>query len=128
MRGLLIFLPALLMAQAPPPKPAAVSPQPTGAKSAAGAKPAATVKPPAPKSVAAAKPLAPPPLTTDDEKAIYAIGLTISRQLSQLDLSPAELEIVKRALADAAANKPALESNEWGPKIQPLAAARAARV
>jgi FKBP-type peptidyl-prolyl cis-trans isomerase FkpA len=65
---------------------------------------------------------------TDDEKTIYAIGLSVARQLSQFDLSPAELELVRQALADNAAGKPAVELNTWGPKIQPLGQARAARV
>jgi FKBP-type peptidyl-prolyl cis-trans isomerase FkpA len=127
MRGLLIFLPALLMAQAPPPKAGAATQQ-AGAKPVAGAKPAAKAKPPAPKPAATAKPPAPPALTTDDEKAIYAVGLTMYRQLAQLDLSPAEMEIVKRALADAVANTPVVEFSEWSPKIQPFAIARGARV
>ncbi|HXB73635.1 MAG TPA: FKBP-type peptidyl-prolyl cis-trans isomerase [Candidatus Acidoferrales bacterium] len=119
----LLLLPALLMAQTPPPKPAAA------AKPAAtpGAKPPAAAKPAAAKP-APAKPVAPPPLTTDDQKTVYAVGLSMYRQLSQLDLSPAELEIVKRALSDAVANKPAVELTEWGPKIQPFAVARGARV
>jgi FKBP-type peptidyl-prolyl cis-trans isomerase FkpA len=64
---------------------------------------------------------------TDDEKTIYALGLTIYRQLGQFDLTPAELEIVKRAMSDAAANKPAVELNTWGPKIQALATGRQGR-
>lgn len=67
-------------------------------------------------------------MQTDDDKTIYALGLSIARSLKQFDLSPAEVEIVKRALSDAADKKPALEINEWGPKIQPLAVGRAARV
>jgi len=125
MRGLLILLPALLIAQAPPPKAGAASPQQSGAKPVAGAKPAAAAKP---KPPAAAKPPAPPPLTTDDEKAVYAVGLTMYRQLAQLDLSPAEFEIVQRAFADAVANKPVAELSEWSPKIQPFALARGTRV
>ena len=121
MRVILVLLPALLMAQTPPPKPV------PAAKPAGAAKPPAAAKPAAAKP-AAPKPPVPPPLTTDEDKTIYAVGLTMSRQLAQLDLSPAELEIVKRALTDAAANKPAVELNEWGPKIQPFAAARNARV
>jgi FKBP-type peptidyl-prolyl cis-trans isomerase FkpA len=121
MRGLLILLPALLIAQAPPPKAGAARP-------AAGARPAGTAKPPAPKPAATAKPPAPLELTTDDEKAVYAVGLTMYRQLAQLDLSPAEMEIVKRALADAVANKPLVELSEWSPKVQPFAIARGARV
>jgi len=69
-----------------------------------------------------------PPLTTDDEKTVYALGLTIYRSLSQFDLSPAELEIVKRAISDAAANKPAVDLNTWGPKLQALANGREAKV
>ncbi len=69
-----------------------------------------------------------PALTTDDEKTIYALGLSIYRSLSPFDLSPAEVEIVKRALSDAAAGKPAVELTTWGPKIDPLAKARAAKV
>jgi len=85
--------------------------------------------PPAPKTAAPAA--APQPvegLATDEQKEIYAIGLSIYRSLGQLDLSPSELEIVKRALTDAAAGKPAIDVSEWGPKIQSLAQARAARV
>jgi FKBP-type peptidyl-prolyl cis-trans isomerase FkpA len=64
---------------------------------------------------------------TDDDKAVYAIGLSIYRSLSQFDLSPAELEIVKRAISDAAAGKPAVDLKTFGPKIEPLMKARAAR-
>lgn len=111
------------MAQTPPPKPAgAAKPAATPAAKPPGAAKPAAAKP------AAAKPVAPPPLTTDDQKTIYALGLTMYRSLSQFDLSPAEIEIVKRGLVDAAAGKPAVELTEWGPKIQPLATARGARV
>ncbi|MGA8026472.1 MAG: FKBP-type peptidyl-prolyl cis-trans isomerase [Bryobacteraceae bacterium] len=74
------------------------------------------------------KPAAAPALATDDQKTVYALGLSVYRSLSQFDLSPAELAIVKRALADAAAGKPAVDMAERGPKIQPLARARSARV
>jgi FKBP-type peptidyl-prolyl cis-trans isomerase FkpA len=112
MRGLLFFLPLLLMAQAPPVKP------PASKAKTAPAKPAAA-KP---------KPAAAPQLTTDDQKTIYAIGLSISHSLSRFDLSGAEMDIVKRALADAAAGKPAVNLDEWGPKIEPFSKARAGRV
>lgn len=67
-------------------------------------------------------------LTTDEQKTIYSLGLSISRSLAQFDLSPAELQIVERAMSDAAAGKPAVNLDEWGPKIEALAGARAARV
>jgi FKBP-type peptidyl-prolyl cis-trans isomerase FkpA len=103
MRSLLIFLPAVaLLAQAPTP-PAA--------------------RPAAPKPAAASgKPM------TDDEKTIYSIGLALYRSLAQFDLSPAEMELVKQALSDAQANKPAVDVNVWGPKIQAIGTARAAKV
>jgi FKBP-type peptidyl-prolyl cis-trans isomerase FkpA len=50
------------------------------------------------------------------------------RSLGQFDLSPAEVELIKRALGDAAAGKPAVDINEWGPKFQAFEQARAARV
>jgi FKBP-type peptidyl-prolyl cis-trans isomerase FkpA len=65
---------------------------------------------------------------TEDEKIIYAVGLSISRNLGQLDLSPAEVEIVKKALSDAAQNKPAVDIEVYGPQINTLASARASRV
>lgn len=105
MRGLLFLFPLVLMAQAPP---------------AAAPKPAA-----APADSAQARASAP---ATDEQKEIYAIGLSIYRSLAQFDLSPAEVELVERALKDAAAGKPAVELDEWGPKIESLANARAARL
>jgi FKBP-type peptidyl-prolyl cis-trans isomerase FkpA len=100
MRSLLILLPAVLLAQAPTP-------------------PAAAPKP------AAAAPDKP---VTDEEKTIYAVGLALYRSLAQFDLSPAEMELVKQALSDAQANKPAIDINVWGPKIQTVQSARASRV
>jgi FKBP-type peptidyl-prolyl cis-trans isomerase FkpA len=97
MRALLILLPALLLAQAPAPPPAA--------RPAAGQK-----------------------AMTDDEKTIYALGLSVNASLMQFDLSPAEMEVIKQALTDGVAGKPAIDLNEWGPKIDPLASARSSRV
>jgi FKBP-type peptidyl-prolyl cis-trans isomerase FkpA len=74
---------------------------------------------------------APPPAApamTDEEKTIYSIGLSIYRSLGQFDLSPAELDLVKRAISDAAAHKPAVDLETWGPKIQALGTGRQARV
>ena len=63
-------------------------------------------------------------MTTDEEKTIYALGLSIARSLSPFDLSAHELELVRQALKDAAAGKPAVDLNTWGPKIEPLAQSR----
>jgi FKBP-type peptidyl-prolyl cis-trans isomerase FkpA len=111
MRGFILFLPALLMAQTP-----ATSPKSTAAaKSTAATK--STAPAPAPASAAAAG-------MTDDQKTIYALGLSIYKSITPFNLSPAELEIVKKAMTDAAANKPALDLDVQGPKIQPLVTAR----
>lgn len=77
-------------------------------------------------STAARKP-APTPMT-DEQKTIYALGLSIYKSLGQFDLSPAELDIIKKAMTDAAANKPAVEIQQYGPKIGPLAQERSGRV
>src|SRR5579871_3889260 len=49
---------------------------------------------------------------TDDDKTIYAIGLSIFRSLTPFDLSPAELQLIKKALDDSAAGKPAVELDQ----------------
>jgi FKBP-type peptidyl-prolyl cis-trans isomerase FkpA len=111
-----MFLPALLLAQAPAPKPAAAQPPAAPRPAAAAPKPAAA------KTAGEPKPM------TDDDKIIYSLGLSIYRSLGQFDLSPAEMEVVKQALTDASAGKPAVDLETWGPKINTLASARASRV
>jgi FKBP-type peptidyl-prolyl cis-trans isomerase FkpA len=126
MHRVLIFLPAVLWAQTqtpntPPPQPtqskpaaaASTAPKPAAAKTASPS----VVKRPAP---------APKPMT-DEEKIIYALGLSMYRSLGQFDLSAAELDLLKKALTDAAAGKPAEDIQTWGPRIQELAGSRAAR-
>ncbi len=76
----------------------------------------------------APKPPAAPGQMTEDDKIIYAVGLSVYRNLTQLDLSPAEVEIVAKAINDAAKGKPAVDINVYGPKINTLASARVSRV
>jgi FKBP-type peptidyl-prolyl cis-trans isomerase FkpA len=64
---------------------------------------------------------------TEDQKTIYALGLSIAQNLSQFSLSPAELELVKKGLSDGVAGKPGVELNVYGPKLQALATSRAAQ-
>ena len=64
---------------------------------------------------------------TDDEKTLYALGLSMYRSIAQFDLSPQELAIIEKSFRDAAAGKPEVDIQVWGPKIQALASARAAR-
>ena len=122
MRAFLILLPVLALAQTPPATtPAAPAKKAPAAATTAPAKPTAAK----PAATAPAKPAAPAPLANDEEKTVYAVGLLIGQQLATFSLTPAELELVKRALSDAAAGKPEIELKDWGPKIQPLAASRA---
>jgi FKBP-type peptidyl-prolyl cis-trans isomerase FkpA len=120
MRALMFLLPAVVMGQSTPP-PA------TAAKSTITAPNTKTAPKSVPKSAAAPKATA-PVLTTDEQKTIYALGLQMYRSLAQFDLSPAEVELIKRALGDAAAGKPAVDVNEWGPKFQAFEQTRTARV
>lgn len=113
MRGLLVLLSTVLMAQSPPSKPAPAQPKPPVRKRPAGA----TAKSTAP----AAKPA--PPMT-DDEKTIYALGLTLNKSIADLALTPKQVELVARALQDAAAGKPAIQLDEWRPKVKAFALSR----
>ncbi|MBT0666544.1 FKBP-type peptidyl-prolyl cis-trans isomerase [Geobacter pelophilus] len=62
---------------------------------------------------------------TEDQKAFYAVGLVLARQLEVFDLTPAELRIVKRGLNDAArGRKPKVDFAVYSKKSQDLAIAR----
>ena len=133
MRALLILFPAILMAQTPPPAtkaapaPKAATPAAKGATPAAkGATPSTAAK--SAKAKATTPAAAPGALTTDDQKTIYALGLSMAQQLSQLGISPEEYAIVRQALADAAAGKPALEVSAWQAKFGPFTQARSAKM
>ena len=68
-----------------------------------------------------------PKLETDDQKALYALGLTINRSLSPFNLSPSELELVEAGLADGSLHRtPKVDLETYGPKIKQLQEARAA--
>jgi FKBP-type peptidyl-prolyl cis-trans isomerase FkpA len=122
MRAQLILIPALMMAQNSAPKSTTTTPK------SVVAKPRSTSERPAGARRVAPKPAAKLALVSEDDKTIYALGLSIYRSLSQFDLSPAEVELVKQAIGDAAVNKPAEDLSTWGPKIQGLSQARSIRV
>jgi FKBP-type peptidyl-prolyl cis-trans isomerase FkpA len=64
-------------------------------------------------------------LKTAEDKELYTLGYSFGRNLQALDLSPAELEIVRKALTEGAQDKkPIVPLETYGPKIQELAAAR----
>lgn len=129
--AILTLVPTVLLAQTPasaPKAPATQSPKtpakPTGTTSSPSRPPTTGARKPAPSTARAA---APAPMT-DDEKVVYALGLVLQRSLGQFDLSAAELDILKRGLSDATLGKPAIDLDEWGPKIEPFAAGRAQRL
>jgi FKBP-type peptidyl-prolyl cis-trans isomerase FkpA len=65
---------------------------------------------------------------TEDEKTIYALGAMLgSRFGPQLHLTPAEIEVLKRGVADTAGGgQPAFPIESYGPKLDALMQARAA--
>lgn len=65
---------------------------------------------------------------TDEQKTLYALGAVLGQQVANsFNATPAELEFIKKGMSDVAAgNKPAVELETYGPKIQQLAQARAA--
>jgi FKBP-type peptidyl-prolyl cis-trans isomerase FkpA/FKBP-type peptidyl-prolyl cis-trans isomerase FklB len=67
-------------------------------------------------------------LTDDEKKTLYALGVAINQSLEPFALTPAELEIVRKGMTDAALKRP-LEADPqtYGPKLQQLAQARAAK-
>lgn len=76
---------------------------------------------------------APSPAATmsEDEKAVHALGAAMGQQVAQqvkaLNLSPAELETLKKAFAASlAGQKPEYGIEQYGPKLQARAEAHAA--
>ncbi len=65
-------------------------------------------------------------LKTDNDKAIYALGFLTGQNISVFSLSKAELEIARRGFGDGATGaKPEVSVEEYKPKLQELAQARA---
>jgi FKBP-type peptidyl-prolyl cis-trans isomerase FkpA len=62
---------------------------------------------------------------TDEQKTLYAIGLSLYSTLSVFNLTPAELEYVKEGLMDAGSGKtPEVNLEAYAGKVQQLALAR----
>src|SRR5678815_1853024 len=139
MRILLVLLPTFLLAQTSPPAKTQTAPTTTpqrGTTTPSAPKPATpstapkATTPAAPKpATTAPKPAAPAAtvLTTDEQKQIYAVGLSIFASLKPFSMSAAELDLVKKAMTDAAAGKPAVKLEEWESGIDNLIRARASR-
>lgn len=66
-------------------------------------------------------------LKTEEQKALYALGLAISQNLAAFYLTPADLEAVTAGMTDGVLKKePKVNLQAYGPKIQELQTARLA--
>ncbi|MFP2903785.1 FKBP-type peptidyl-prolyl cis-trans isomerase [Pyxidicoccus sp. 3LFB2] len=80
-------------------------------------------------ATAPAAPAAPSESASEDAKTIYALGVSVGRDLSSFALSPEEVQILQRGIADSVAGTaPAVDPKEYGPKIQALARGRQEKV
>ncbi len=82
------------------------------------------------KKEAAPAAAASPAAISEDEKAVLALGAAIGQQAAQsvkaLNLSPAELELLKKGMAASlAGEKPQYDIQQYGPKLQARAEAQA---
>lgn len=69
-----------------------------------------------------AKPVEP---TTEEQKTLYALGIFMSQQVDVFALTPEELAMVQKGLADGVShNKPAVDIEAYKPKLQTLAQGR----
>ncbi|MGQ0508505.1 MAG: FKBP-type peptidyl-prolyl cis-trans isomerase [Myxococcaceae bacterium] len=63
--------------------------------------------------------------TTEGEKTLYALGLSVGRSLAIFNLTPAELAQVQHGMSDVITNqKPAVELDVYGPKLNEFAKSR----
>jgi FKBP-type peptidyl-prolyl cis-trans isomerase FkpA/FKBP-type peptidyl-prolyl cis-trans isomerase FklB len=65
---------------------------------------------------------------TEEEKTVYAIGLSLAQNLGFFNLTEQEAEMVKQGLSDGLAGKKAVDAQAYGPKIQELQRTRMAAV
>lgn len=85
-------------------------------------KPAASASPAAQGSAAG-----PAGARTEEQKALYALGVVVGRNVAQFHLTPEELPAVERGMRDAIAGKtPEVDMETYGQKVQEMARARAA--
>jgi FKBP-type peptidyl-prolyl cis-trans isomerase len=76
-------------------------------------------------AVLAAVPAHAASLDTDDQKTIYALGLSMARQLERFALSPAEVDTLIAGVKDGLdGSAPKVDLQTYGPKIGALAQAR----
>lgn len=67
-----------------------------------------------------------PELKTEEDKALYALGVLLSQNVSALRLSNAEVDLVMKGFVDGATGiKPAVDADQYRGKLQELVQARA---
>ena len=66
-----------------------------------------------------------PEPTTDEQKALYALGLAINQSLGNFTLSEPEFELVKSGITDGFFKRPKVDLQTFGLKISELQQARA---
>jgi len=73
----------------------------------------------------AAKAPKPAEITTDDQKSFYSLGVLMSQQIDSFSLTPEELALVQRGLADGVNHaKPVVEADQFRAKLQEIAQVR----
>jgi FKBP-type peptidyl-prolyl cis-trans isomerase FkpA len=64
-------------------------------------------------------------LKSEEDRMIYALGLSMSRAIESYELSPAEIELLKKGLTDGLTEaKPAVDLKKYGPRLPELAKLR----
>lgn len=65
---------------------------------------------------------------TEEQKTLYALGLSIGRSISVFDMTPEELEYVKAGITtQVKGDKSPVDMETYGPKLQELARSRSTR-
>jgi FKBP-type peptidyl-prolyl cis-trans isomerase FkpA len=68
-------------------------------------------------------------LESDTDKEIYALGLSVARNLATFNLNEAELQVLEQGISDGVLGKtPKVDLATYAPKIHDLAKTRAAQV
>jgi FKBP-type peptidyl-prolyl cis-trans isomerase FkpA len=68
-------------------------------------------------------------LDSDSDKEIYALGLSVARNLSIFNLNESELQTLEAGISDGVLNKPPkVDLNVYGPKLQDLARTRSTQM
>ena len=64
-------------------------------------------------------------MSPEELKTLYAVGANVARSLAVFNLTPAEMEVVLKGLAESrAGKKPDFDLNAYNPKVQELAKTR----